>query len=622
MAIDFGDGNTAKYISIADSADLTIPDDDWCVGVWTRLDDNSGSQFQFLLSNGNVNISNTVNLYLIEASYTTSSLRNRWRIFAGTTFITSSSAPGGDGKNRLIIAQRRGSDLELYFCEPGQTPSLEANTSFSAGPLDGGNWVFGAAENLNNSRFYEEHAGELFYLDQSLSSSQIKALGAGAVITSLVPTDNIVLYNPFAEPDSQPVIGDFTHTKGGSPVQSEHFPVSQPVGANWAVVTPDGAGDTNIAGSTEALTITTNAAAIGYDVNVTSATEALTVTEHQATISLDAGVSANAEALSLTVFSASIGFDAEVLANTEALTLTTNSASIGYSTGIVANAEDLTITSFQASISFDVDVGANTEALTITEHSATIGYDTGIVANTEAITLATYSASVALDVDVPANIEGLSLATNPASIGYSTGIVANAESLTVSVFQASITFDVNVLANAEALTITPHAASISVGGDVDVPANVEALSVTTYAASIVTAEAFTFPIVDNFSGLWVTDPKDKIQFTTLDGTDKASWSFVNEQIQHANPIQLDRFGNIPSIYIESGDCVMNLMNEFGVIKYSITKASNSWYVGGVTSILPVSKSLNLTTHRARIQNHVNPYSEAMSLITYAANVSV
>jgi hypothetical protein len=137
MAIDFGNGNTTKYVAVTDSADLTLPDDDWCVGMWTRLDDNSGNQFQFLLSNGNVNTAGTINLYLVEASYTTSSLRNKWRIFADTTVITSSSAPGGDGKNRLIVAQRRGSDLELYFCEAGQAASLEANTAFSTGPLNG-----------------------------------------------------------------------------------------------------------------------------------------------------------------------------------------------------------------------------------------------------------------------------------------------------------------------------------------------------------------------------------------------------------------------------------------------------------------------------------------------------
>ena len=50
MAILFDE--STDYYTIADHADLTLPASDWCVGAWIRYSDNSGTIFQYFLSNG------------------------------------------------------------------------------------------------------------------------------------------------------------------------------------------------------------------------------------------------------------------------------------------------------------------------------------------------------------------------------------------------------------------------------------------------------------------------------------------------------------------------------------------------------------------------------------------
>lgn len=226
MAIDFGDNNSTKYITIGDTADLTLPDSDWAVGVWTRVDDNSGSAFQYLLSSGTIFAANSFHLYLHESGIDA----GRWQLAVnGDGARRSSSSPGGDGKDRLIVCQRSGGNIQIYFCEAGQTATQEYSDTFS-GAMDGNGFDFGRRKDGNTARYYEEHAGELFFLSAALSEDEITALGAGMVITAIKQLD-IGYYNPFVTPDSKPVVANNITTKTGSPVQSIHFPASQPVGA-------------------------------------------------------------------------------------------------------------------------------------------------------------------------------------------------------------------------------------------------------------------------------------------------------------------------------------------------------------------------------------------------------
>ena len=292
-------------------------------------------------------------------------------------------------------------------------------------------------------------------------------------------------------------------------------------------------------------------------------------------------------------------------------------------TNVSANTESLTLTAHDAVIALDVAVAANVDALTLTTFSATIATDTNIDANAESLTLTTQPASVAFDVDIAANVESLTLTTHQAILSQDVDVSANVESLTLATYSAGVALDVSVLANAEILTLATYSASISDGTEFDISVAVEALTLTTNAATIGAFQAFTFPTVDNFSGLWVTNPLDKVKVLEIDGTEKTTFAYFDgDYTQHAQPIQLDRFGNIPSIYFESGDCQVRLYNKFGVEKYAITRSGGAWYVGGVDSIEANAETLTLATYPARINNAVQAITESLVITPYEAGIEL
>lgn len=188
MAIGFDEID--DYYSIVDAAELTLQDGDWIVGIWTRVTDNTGGYFQYLISNNALATNGSLNIYLREASASTP---NAWSVYVqdddGTAInFNSSSTPGGDSAWRLIIIQRRTADneVQMWFCEKDGTPSDEgsaADTGFDA--VDGGAWYIGRRLGDPSDHWYGGEAAEFFKGNFSLTSAQIQALGAGLPIWTL-----------------------------------------------------------------------------------------------------------------------------------------------------------------------------------------------------------------------------------------------------------------------------------------------------------------------------------------------------------------------------------------------------------------------------------------------------
>lgn len=238
---------------------------------------------------------------------------------------------------------------------------------------------------------------------------------------------------------------------------------------SWAQLRyiPGSNSETTINASTEALTITENAASLSLDRTIDAATEALTIATLQASVAqtIDVTVNASAEALSITENPASITFDALVNASTEALTVTT----------------------FQATIdaSINIEINANTEALTLTTLAAGVSFDVGIGATTEALGITLLQAGIVFDAGVSANSETLTITAQPAAVNYSANseLNANAEALTLTPQPATVTYDVTLGANSEALSITTLPASVGVVGAVN--AQTANLTISTLSAKIV-----------------------------------------------------------------------------------------------------------------------------------------
>jgi hypothetical protein len=156
--------------------------------------------------------------------------------------------------------------------------------------------------------------------------------------------------------------------------------------------------------------------AASSDTDVSASTDALTLTEQAATITLDVSVSAGADSLTLTEQAASIVYDVDVTAGTDALTLSNHSATVSNDVEVSASTDALTVATFAVSVELDVNVDTSADALTLTEFSATISTDDSIVAGTHALSLTTFPATIGKDVSIAAATHDLVLSEYAATI--------------------------------------------------------------------------------------------------------------------------------------------------------------------------------------------------------------
>jgi len=243
MAILFDEVD--DYFSIANDASLTLPDDDWCVGIWTRVTDNSGSFYQYILSNNNYGVNNSFNLFLVEAAEGADP--NEWAINTvdgdGTTvlFDSGASAPGADGLWRLIIIQRvtASSQIQMWFCTFGGTPAMVNSASDSGfNAVDGGIWNIGRRVDGNIDRYYGSIAAEFFKGDFSLSQSEIAALGSGWPIYALGKVPDIYLIMGESVATLVDLFGSNDATRNSAPTTVEHVPIVRPISTTPVIIGP------------------------------------------------------------------------------------------------------------------------------------------------------------------------------------------------------------------------------------------------------------------------------------------------------------------------------------------------------------------------------------------------
>jgi hypothetical protein len=244
VAISFNEVD--QYYIVADAAELTLPNGDWCLGIWTYVSDNTGVAWQYLVSTGGWGAVSTINLHLGEVTATASGQRNRWLMNCedddGTNpgDIIASTATGADSKWRLIIFQRNttadaGHEFELWFCEPGASATKEADASdASFGAINGGDWNIGRRADGDAARYYGSVTGEFFKGDFALTQAQVEALGAGLPIKSLAKRASLTLdvYLPMWE--AHATLLDYSAngnsgTRSGAPVTVSHPPICTPI---------------------------------------------------------------------------------------------------------------------------------------------------------------------------------------------------------------------------------------------------------------------------------------------------------------------------------------------------------------------------------------------------------
>lgn len=226
MAVDLLNNNTTRHFTVPDATDLTFPNSDWFLALWTNVNNNDGTLFQYMFSNNGVSTVNSLNILLLEDSAGVDS--DKWRVITDNFDEAIPTTTGADDINRLIVTQRNGSNIEVWFAEPGQTATLEIDSAYSDGAINGGNWFYGCRSDTDTARFYENPLGPLVKGSVALTQAQIELLANGVIPTLVTAPANLDIWFPFTE--NAATITDLANghiatRQGTGLVTVEHFPV-------------------------------------------------------------------------------------------------------------------------------------------------------------------------------------------------------------------------------------------------------------------------------------------------------------------------------------------------------------------------------------------------------------
>jgi len=181
---------TDEYYTITDAADLTLPNADWTIGVYTKVNDNSGTAFQYLLSNGGFAAVNSFNLFMGESGQGANtgcwafvfrdgddgSGRNLDCDIVGTI-----PKHGADGLWRLVLIQRvtGSSEVQMWQYDEGDSIAVDVGSVSDANlsTVNGGDWNIGRRTDGNADRYYGNLAGYVFKGDRSFTAAEITELG-------------------------------------------------------------------------------------------------------------------------------------------------------------------------------------------------------------------------------------------------------------------------------------------------------------------------------------------------------------------------------------------------------------------------------------------------------------
>lgn len=187
-AVDFGRGNTTRYGTFTGPA---VPNGDWCAAIWERAIDLSGNSIEYAVGVGSFGGTNSWHM-LIPCQ--TSGFGGEFNFSSfGTTgtqvddaFNAGSWLPS-DGKSRLFIAQRNGSNLDLVVV-PWRSTSLPTVQSYAytTNGVVSSTWTFGARSDLNTARFTKNPLGKFFFKSGSiLTPEQMLYLAQGNPISDI-----------------------------------------------------------------------------------------------------------------------------------------------------------------------------------------------------------------------------------------------------------------------------------------------------------------------------------------------------------------------------------------------------------------------------------------------------
>jgi hypothetical protein len=248
--VDFGIGNTTRYFSVPG---VSIPDDDWALGSWGRIETVPGTGYGFIASLGSAGGSETLQMYL-QDNGPDYSLIVRYRSNGVFVDYTTVNFPHTGSTNLLFLAQRVADEIQAYVVELGDTVSAPGASNDITGALGvpADTLYIGTRSDIDTGSMWANPFGEVFFLSgANLSYAQIEDIAAGAHAADI----------------AGPLTFDLRMRTSNDPepdVSGNGYDADQH-GSGWTLTDeffPDGATELNISAETGAFTLTGVAAAV------------------------------------------------------------------------------------------------------------------------------------------------------------------------------------------------------------------------------------------------------------------------------------------------------------------------------------------------------------------------
>ena len=160
-------------LTLADHSALTLPNGNWTVSVWVKLDDNDGVYYQYFISWGGLYANPSFNWYFYEDGH--GSEPDELRVYLNSSLIlTSSGSPGTSRTWQHLALVRSGTTVTQYV-----NGSADGSGSHSAAVDVADTFYIGQREDGSAGRYYGGHLAELAKWDRALSTGEIAALAGG-----------------------------------------------------------------------------------------------------------------------------------------------------------------------------------------------------------------------------------------------------------------------------------------------------------------------------------------------------------------------------------------------------------------------------------------------------------
>ena len=190
------DETSGQYVTLTDHAALTLPDDDWTIAGWLKLDDNVGSNGQYFLSWGGIAATPSLNLVITEASFTDA---NELATYINNENAYSSTQPGTSTDWMHIIVQRWSTTVRQFV------NGVSVGTCGNSVSVDvAGNLYFGARSDNDANRRLGGYMAEWAKWDRLLTDGEKALLVSGATPDSF--STGLVWYCPMYDDFSESIV--------------------------------------------------------------------------------------------------------------------------------------------------------------------------------------------------------------------------------------------------------------------------------------------------------------------------------------------------------------------------------------------------------------------------------